>query len=135
MKIQPTDYAQLAQFILEETRGEEQQKKEVANLAKLIVQNNDQVKFDVIVEQLELLEKKTRGVVNVKISSAKELSNSQEREIVEMVIEKNGVTEELIELEKEIDSSLIGGIDIQIDNQIIVGSLKSKLDKLANALS
>ncbi len=135
MKIQPIQYAQLAQFILEEKKDESQQKKEVANLAKLIVQNNDQAKFDVIVEQLELLVKKSKGVINVKITSAKEISNKEQEAIVEMVMKKMEVKKDLIELEKKVDSSLIGGINIQIDNQIIVGSLKAKLDKLASALS
>lgn len=135
MKIKPAQYAQLAQFILEGKKDEAQQQKEVANLAKLIVENNDQSKLEAIVEQLELLEKKERGVVSVKISSAKELSTKQEESIIAMVIKKMGVKEELIELQKEVDASLIGGIDIQIDNQIIVGSLRAKLDKLANALS
>ncbi len=135
MKIQPIQYAQLAQFILEGEKDEAQQQKEIVNLAKLIVQNNDQVKFDAIVEQFELLIKKAKGVVNVKISSSKELSASEEQAVIAMVVKKMEVKEDLIELEKKVDSSLVGGIDIQIDNQIIIGSLKSKLDKLANALS
>lgn len=135
MKIKPAQYAQLAQFILEEKKGEAQQKKEVANLAKLIVENNDRSKLEAIIEQLEVLEKKKKGIVSVKISSAKELSTKDEETIVAMVTKKMNVKAELIELQKEVDTSLIGGIDIQIDNQIIVGSLRAKLDKLANALS
>jgi F-type H+-transporting ATPase subunit delta len=135
MKIQPAQYAQLAQFVLQEKKDEAQQKKEIANLAKLIVQNNDQSKLEAIIEQLDILEKKSRGVVNVKITSAKELSVKEEQAVVEMVIKKMEIKKELIELEKEVDISLIGGVNIQIDNQIIVGSLKAKLDKLANALS
>lgn len=135
MKIKPAQYAQLAQFILEEKKSEAQQKKEVANLAKLIVENNDRSKLEAIIEQLEVLEKKKKGIVSVKISSAKELSTKDEETIVAMVTKKMNVKAELIELQKEVDTSLIGGIDIQIDNQIIVGSLRAKLDKLANALS
>lgn len=135
MNISNNQYAELAKFILDESKDKKTAKESVIKLAKLIVENRDQGGFERIVKQFNDLIKKEAGVVPVKIVSAKELSNKQEKFLQESIAKKLDIKNDLIEISKEVDKTLIGGISIQIGDRVIDGSLKSKIEKLENSLS
>ncbi|MBT3356074.1 ATP synthase F1 subunit delta [bacterium] len=134
MNISNNQYAELAKFILDESKDKKAAKEGVVKLAKLIVENRDQGGFERIVKQFNNLIEKEAGVVNVNIVSAKELSSKQEKLLQESIAKKLDIKKDLIEIFKEVDESLIGGISIQIGAKVIDGSLRAKIEKLENSL-
>ena len=134
MNIPNNQYAELAKFILDESKDKKAAKEGVVKLAKLIVENRDQGGFERIVKQFNNLIEKEAGVVNVNIVSAKELSSKQEKLLQESIAKKLDIKKDLIEIFKEVDESLIGGISIQIGAKVIDGSLRAKIEKLENSL-
>ena len=134
MNISNNQYAELAKFILDESKDKKAAKEGVVKLAKLIVENRDQGGFERIVKQFNNLIEKEAGVLNVNIVSAKELSSKQEKLLQESIAKKLDIKKDLIEIFKEVDESLIGGISIQIGAKVIDGSLRAKIEKLENSL-
>lgn len=69
--------------------------------------------------------------VNVTVTSAFALTATQEALLIEKLKNKLGRD---IQLETEIDESLIGGVIIRTDDMVIDGSVTGKLAKLAEAM-
>lgn len=134
MNISPKQYAELAQYILDETKNKTQVKESVVKLAKLIVGNCDQHNLAEIIEQFEELLKERKGIIKVEVVSAKEFSVERENSLKDVIAEKLKISRDLIEIVKEVDESLIGGISVKIGDQIVDGSLKAKIEKLENSL-
>ena len=65
-----------------------------------------------------------KGISRVKVSTAVALNELQEKEIIRQLEEKTG---RKIELEKEIDPQLIGGIVIRFDNMLYDTSIRHQL--------
>ena len=73
-----------------------------------------------------------QGQAVAQIRSAVALSAAQEREIVLKIEKIAGCT---ITVEKEIDSSLIGGVCVKIRNKVLDGSLRHKIDGIKKELT
>ena len=70
-------------------------------------------------------------MVEVVVTSATSLSNEQQNAIAASLKERLGRD---VSLSTEIDENLIGGAVIRAGDVVIDGSLRSRLDGLANAL-
>lgn len=135
MSISSKQYAIIANFILEESKDREIGKKSIGKLAKLIIENQDQGKIERIASEFERILKKKEGVVEVRALSAKKLSTKQEESLRKAIGKRMGIAEKLIVIHSEVDETLIGGISIQIGDEVIDGSLRTKFEKLENSLS
>lgn len=67
------------------------------------------------------------GITEVRVTTTEKLSKAQEKNLSD---ELNRITGKQIELTAEIDSDLIGGMKVQIDDTVIDGSVKHKLFRL-----
>lgn len=123
MRYSPKQYAQALYESLKEVKDTDLV---FRNFYGILLRNNDLKLLSKIIEKIEEIDKEKRGVVEVKITSTKKL----EQEIIEKLrkLIKNA------EIKEEIDSSLIGGLKIQIGDLLIDGSIKAKLNKLRQSL-
>ncbi len=135
MSIQSKQYAELVDFIFNESKDDESAKRSIGKLAKVITENHDQGKLEEIEKDFDALTRKKEGIVEVKIVSAREISKKQEELLREVISKKLGVGVKLVEVSKEVDKTLIGGISIQIGDEVIDGSLNTKFEKLENSLT
>ena len=71
------------------------------------------------------------NVIGGKLISARKLSDSQVQDIKSRLVKHLG---KRLELEVEVDSSLIGGLVLKLGDQVIDGSLKGKLQAVESSL-
>ncbi len=72
-----------------------------------------------------------RGEVTAKITVARPLTAAQEKRLSETLQGSLGGT---VRIETKIDESLIGGLIVQVGSRMVDGSIKTKLQKLQNAM-
>ncbi len=75
-------------------------------------------------EKLTTLLRARKNIVSAKLTSSKELSPNEIADIKARLTEHLG---KKLELEVEIDKSLLGGVVLRLGDQVIDGSLKGKL--------
>jgi F-type H+-transporting ATPase subunit delta len=71
--------------------------------------------------------KKHQGIIDVEVTSALDMSDKEIESLKKALEKKTGKT---VLLSSKVDSSLIGGITIKIDDTVTDGSVKHKLDNL-----
>ena len=102
------------------------------NFLKLLLENGRVTVLPEIAEQFEVLKAQVENVVDVVVTSASELSASQRKAMAAALEKRLGRS---INLETEIDENLIGGAVIKAGDVVIDGSLRARLDGLANAVT
>ncbi len=85
-----------------------------------------------ISEQFEALKAKVENSIDAVITAAAPLSAAQEQAIAGSLAEKLGRD---VRISTEIDENLIGGAVIRAGDVVIDGSLRARLEGLANALT
>ncbi len=73
-----------------------------------------------------------KNIVSAKLTSSKELSQSEVADIKARLTEHLG---KKLELEVEVDKSLLGGVVLRLGDQVIDGSLKGKLAVIEKQLT
>lgn len=101
------------------------------NFLKLLLENRRVAVLPEIAEHFEVLKAKIENVVDVTVVSAAPLSAQRQAEISTALKTRLGRD---INLETEIDQTLIGGAVIKAGDVVIDGSLRARLDSLTNAL-
>jgi F-type H+-transporting ATPase subunit delta len=102
------------------------------NFLKLLLENGRVSVLPEIAEHFEALKAKTENSVDAVITSAAPLSQSQEQEIARSLTKRLG---RKVRVSTEIDENLIGGAVIRAGDVVIDGSLRARLEGLANALT
>ncbi|MBI3999764.1 MAG: ATP synthase F1 subunit delta [Candidatus Omnitrophica bacterium] len=97
----------------------------------LLVQKNRIDLFPVIVDQLRIAIHEKEGVQEATVVTARELHPSI-LQLLEKALEKT--TKKKMMLQTEVDSTLLGGLQIRLGNRLIDGTLRSKLDTLKTQL-
>lgn len=85
-----------------------------------------------VLKELEKIINIEEGIVNAKVSSSSKLNASQEKEINDFIKSKYKAKEVHLELYE--DQKLLGGIRIEIDNDIIDTTLSNKIHQLQDYL-
>jgi F-type H+-transporting ATPase subunit delta len=85
-----------------------------------------------IAAQYEVLKAEAEGVLEATIVSALAMSDAQKSEVMAALKAKFGRD---VEATVEVDESLIGGAVITVGDQVIDGSVKGRLQKMAAALT
>ncbi|WP_119167141.1 F0F1 ATP synthase subunit delta [Algihabitans albus] len=75
--------------------------------------------------------RRRRGEVTAKVISARALSETQRNALAETLQKKIGGK---VEIDTQIDPSLLGGLIVQVGSRMVDGSLKSKLERLKFAM-
>ena len=102
------------------------------NFLKLLLENGRVVALPEVSEQFEALKAELENSIDAVITAAAPLSAAQEKEIADTLAEKLGRD---VRISTEIDENLIGGAVIRAGDVVIDGSLRARLDGLANALT
>jgi F-type H+-transporting ATPase subunit delta len=89
-------------------------------------------KKDEILETLEKIINKKSGVVKAKISMSNKFDEKTEKEVVDFIKKKYEAKE--VQLEINISPKLLGGIKIEIEDDIIDTTLSNKINQLQNYL-
>ena len=101
------------------------------NFLKLLIEYDRVAVLPEISEQFEVLKANVENTVEVTVTSAAAISAAQKKAITAALKERLGRT---VQLETDIDESLIGGAVIRAGDVVIDGSLRSRLEGLSNAL-
>jgi len=102
------------------------------NFLKLLLENGRVAVLPEISEHFEALKAKVENSVDAVVTSAAPLNAEQKKEIASSLKERLGRE---IRITTEIDETLIGGAVIRAGDVVIDGSLRARLDGLANALT
>lgn len=101
------------------------------NFLKLLIEYDRVGVLPEISDQFEALRAEVENTVDVTVTSAVALTAAQKKAVNDALKKKLGRT---VNLQTEVDESLIGGAVIRAGDIVIDGSLRSSLVGLANAL-
>jgi F-type H+-transporting ATPase subunit delta len=102
------------------------------NFLRLLLENRRVAVLPEIADRFEALKAKTENKVDVTVTSASPISDKQKGEISTALRERLGCD---VSIETKIDENLIGGAVIRAGDVVIDGSLRARLEGLANALT
>jgi F-type H+-transporting ATPase subunit delta len=102
------------------------------NLLGVLAGNDRLTLLPEIAAQYEVLKAEAEGVLEATIVSAQAMSDAQKAELMAALKAKFGRD---VEATVEVDESLIGGAVISVGDQVIDGSVKGRLQKMAAALT
>jgi F-type H+-transporting ATPase subunit delta len=103
------------------------------NFLMLLVDKRRIVFLKEIAEQFLALLRKLNQIVLAEVTSAKELSESQQQAIIERV---KGMTDARdVELKVAIDPTLVGGVIIKVGSQVIDASIRGQLRRISMSLN
>lgn len=101
------------------------------NFLKLLLEYGRVSVLPQISDHFEALKAAVENTVDVTVTSATALSSAQEQEIASALKSRFGRE---VNLSTEVDENLIGGAVVRAGDVVIDGSLRSRLEGLANAL-
>ena len=101
------------------------------NFVKLLLENGRAAVLPEIAAHFEHLKAQVENIVDATVTSATTLSEEQVQEIAGALKKRLGRD---VKIETEIDENLIGGAVIRAGDVVIDGSLRARLEGLANAL-
>lgn len=104
----------------------------VKNTVKLLSDKHMLGKSKDLLDRLEKIVNKSEETIKAKISSKEDLSKKIINEIEEFIKERYKV--KIAILEFEINDKLLGGIKIEVGDEVIDMTLKNKIHKLQNYL-
>ena len=99
----------------------------ILNFIKLITEKGRFLQLNEIIEAYNYETNEINGIKRADIISAVELSEEQKKSVIERLSNK---MKKSISANYIIDKSIIGGLVIKIDDNVIDNSLKNKLDRL-----
>lgn len=102
------------------------------NLVRLLAQNRRLPLIPFISEQFEALKAQREQTVEVELISAKALGDDQSARLAQALGKK---LDRQVNVRHSIDPSLIGGVLIRAGDTVIDGSIRGRLNKLAEALN
>ncbi|HJS51818.1 MAG TPA: ATP synthase F1 subunit delta [Pyrinomonadaceae bacterium] len=105
--------------------------KTVSNFLRVLLQNGRLVDLPEINERFDVVLEERSGVVSGEVISARELADTQKREL-----EKNldKLTGKKVKLNFEIDEAIIGGVVTRIGSTVYDGSVRTQLKNLKEQL-
>ena len=129
-KITPKKYAQA---LYESLEGKDKAEiaSEITSFIQVLVRNKSISKSDKVISAFHDYLNEQEGVQAVSVYSVKELSQDEKNEI------KSGLKQALkkeIELIEYINPELMGGVILKYGDVIVDGSVKNKIENLANTI-
>ena len=120
---------QLAEIFLE--IGRSTFNAEASNLVMLLIENKRALVLPQISQLFEQLKAQHEGVLEAKIISAFAMENKQIKKLIDSLEQK---FKHKIEARISVDPELIGGIKVEIGDEILDASVRGKLEAMAVAL-
>ena len=101
------------------------------NLVRLLAENGRMQILPLISEEFDALCREADGQMSVRVVSAMQLSEQEKVQLASALGKRLG---KVITLENEVDASLIGGAVVFAGDLVIDGSIRGRLQGLANAV-
>lgn len=98
-----------------------------SHLLSVLTRKNRERLLEEITTQFLKLYNQQKGIINVHVVSADELSEQQKKELIK---ELQTSTRKKVLLETDVDPDLIGGLKVIIDDTVTDGTVKHKLNQL-----
>jgi F-type H+-transporting ATPase subunit delta len=102
------------------------------NLVMLLAENDRLAALPAIAENFDVLKREAEGKIEVRVRSARELTDKQQDEIARTMARRLGKE---VSITTEIDETLIAGAIVTAGDLVIDGSASGRMDKLSVALS
>lgn len=102
-----------------------------ANFLQVLAENRRLATLPDIAARFEVLKAEAENTLEVTLASATAVSDAQQGKIIESLKKRFG---RQIRLTVELDPALIGGARLRAGDRVIDGSVRTGLEKLANAL-
>jgi F-type H+-transporting ATPase subunit delta len=115
----------LAQRLAPELRPETQ------NLLRLLIEHRRSSEMPAIRREFERMADEATGIVNVAITTAVELDDSERKRYERALAERLGRN---VRMEYRHDPALVAGATVQIGDRLIDGSVRTQLDRLRQQL-
>jgi len=128
MKITSTQYAQALFEAVAETSPKDHDAV-LDNFVRILAQNGDLGKFEEIDAGFRKLKLASEGIKEAEVTVAKqiEINSSMMQSLNEIIGNK-------VEIKKQIDESIIGGVVVRVDDTLIDASIKTQLNNLNKEL-
>jgi len=128
MKITPKQYA-ISLYESTKNVGSEELEQRIKNFVEILKRNNSLSLADKIIEQYHKYYRAKKNISKIEITSSEKLGS----ETLNRILKK---FEKQVEIEEKVDQSLLGGVIINIDDEMLIdGSVKRKLNDLKKSLS
>lgn len=131
MKYSPKQYAQALHQAIFESRPQDQEKI-LDNFVAVLKANGDLGMLDEIESAFFAYEREIKGVKLAEVTAARTITNAEEEKIIRELNEYVGGK---VELKKQVDEGLIGGVMIKIGDELIDGSVRGNLQDLKERLT
>jgi F-type H+-transporting ATPase subunit delta len=103
-----------------------------SNFFRILLQHNRMLYFPQILKSYRKAVGECKGIVSARISTASPLSP---QELEGLTAKLAGITGKPVEIELKTDSSLLGGIVIQVGSTVFDGSIRTRLNSVKRRLS
>lgn len=131
MKFTAIQYAQALREVIEGTAPVDLDKV-LDNFVQVLAQNSDLKLFDQIASEFHKEELAKKGIKEAVLTSAHPLNYENEKQILDLL---NKHVKGKLELTKQIDEGLVGGVVVQVDDVVIDASVVNSLKRLKKDLS
>lgn len=131
MKFSAKNYAHALLESLEGT-GPKDENQILDNFVLILAENNDIRMFEEIASEFHKLDLAKKGIKQVELTTAHPINKHNEQEIVDQL---NELVKSKVEVKKNIDERLIGGVVIRLEDQVLDASVKNSLEQLKNNLT
>lgn len=121
--MKPQEYAQALYEAVSETRPEDQDKV-LDNFVKVLSENGDIRMYQEIEDEYRKIEMKAQGIKQVQLTTAHAFDAEK------LIPELNKIIGDKYKLEHNVDSEIIGGVVLRVDDTLIDASVKNNLIKL-----
>lgn len=105
--------------------------KETLNFLYLLVRKHREEHLDEIIDAYIAYANRQRGIVEVEITSARELDAELTRRLTEGLQQAFGV---VVRLRTSVDGTILGGVKAQVGDLLIDGSALARLSRMEQAL-
>ena len=102
------------------------------NVIQFLFKKRLLTKSDDLLRKLEKVMNREENKILVKVSSTKKITEKIKKEVTELLKKKYEAREVI--LEEVLDQKLLGGIKLEVNNEIIDLSLRNKINKLQEHL-
>jgi len=104
----------------------------LANMAEILKQNGDLGLLDQIETAFLEAERSAKGIKQATVTTAKSITRETEATVVDSL---NAYLKARVELRKQVDERLVGGIVIRAGDELLDASVKKNLELLKNELT
>jgi F-type H+-transporting ATPase subunit delta len=102
------------------------------NFIAVLIRNDRIGGFDDVVREFRREINQRLGISEAKVVSARPLDEQERRELEQQIAGRTGGA---VEAHYQVDSSLIGGVVVQVGSTVYDGSLRGRLDRLREELT